>query len=228
MRSKTSTARTAERCEWDGTERRARPRRADDPTPRGNGIPKRNIRLTQAVTAAVSVTAAMLIASVVWLVFLADPPPRDAIHFSAQRVEAVSETGRVSVPVVYGFDEPSILVGDDVPIRGERCVESWVDEPFEARAHMWWERVEPTPGFRVTVLDDFDSEITDLGCVPLTFSNPMPSEVVARIVADQQESEVWRIVGSVDPIGLEGGRVATFATESFIVVNDRPFVEAEG
>ena len=185
-----------------------------------NGKPKKERFLDKAVKLAfpviVTITA-MLLAVIVYDGLIKEPTiePYNPLVWEVQRIERVeTDTGNVNVPFVYGYEQPSISLGETLPARGLRCNND--TEDVDVVASMWWKR-EDVIGDRIVVFEDFPDTIVP-GCITLTFENDIPTEVSGMMVSHEDESQVWKITGSVLPT-KEGGVESTFVTESFILVN---------
>jgi len=189
---------------------------------------KRDVALTRWMTRAViAITcfAAALLGTWAAITFFSTDS-KDVFAFELQSIEAVADDGTLTIPRVDGYDQPSVTVHESVPVRGSRCTLEPYGGGIDVTANVWWERLEPAPGLFVHDLVDFDTTVENGDCITLEFLNPMPPQVSAHIIADNNQVERWRITGSVEPL-LADTNTALFETESFLIINDHDPVVTE-
>lgn len=148
----------------------------------------------------------------VWSLWIRDVPV-DIISFDTQVVEELLPDGSSAIPQIEGYAKPSIMAGDEVPVRGLHCVAG--NREVRVIGSMWWERLDPQ-GFRVLVDDDVPVVLAP-GCETFRYSNPMPAVVSAAVNASGDDVQTWRITGTVTPISVNGKRVG-WETETFLIV----------
>ena len=148
----------------------------------------------------------------VWSLWIRDVPV-DLISFDTQIVEQVLEDGSYAIPQVEGYEKPSVMAGDDIPVRGLHCVAG--SQVVRVIGSMWWESTDPQ-GTRIPVDEDVPG-ILNYGCETFRYSNPMPEAVIDRVNASGDDAQTWRITGTVTPINVNGKQVS-WETETFLIV----------
>lgn len=148
----------------------------------------------------------------VWSLWIRETPV-DIVSFDTQVIEELLDDGSFGIPQVEGYEKPSIMVGEEVPVRGLHCVAG--NQEVRVIGSMWWESINPQ-GFRVLVDEDVPG-ILNYGCETFRYRNPMPEAVVERVNTSGDAAQAWRIVGTVTPINVNGKQVS-WETEIFLIV----------
>jgi hypothetical protein len=170
----------------------------------------RNVTFLASLAVATAVGVFTTVA--VWSLWIRDVPV-DVISFDTQVIEELLPDGSYAIPQVEGYNKPSVMVGDDVPVRGLHCVAG--NREVSAIGSMWWERLDPQ-GLRVLVDDDVPV-VLENGCETFRYSNPMPAVVSAAVNTSGDDAQTWRITGTVTPISVNGKKVS-WETETFLIV----------
>jgi len=120
-------------------------------------------------------------------------PDGALVSYSIQEVERVTpESGEIYVPLLDGYQQPAICIGDTVPTRG--TVTNSTDHPLEIAGSLVWEHIPPGP--RVQVIADVPA-VQPPGTRSVFYENTIPPSVVEMTLAEG-EASLWRITGLVE------------------------------
>lgn len=155
-----------------------------------------------------------------------DIPEPPAIQYDPVRILEVTSSGLVRVPQVDGFDKPSLMVGDDVPLEFSRCADFGDDvDMITALSTTYW--VNQDSGDEFLHADPVEVELS-AGCITVRVALGMPNAVAVANVGNFAASAdelptlgTWTITGTLDPVDDEFDAVS-WRTEQFFLVNAVP------
>jgi hypothetical protein len=151
------------------------------------------------------------------------PVPPPAIDYDAVRIVGTTVGGLVRIPQVPGYEQPSVLVGDDVPLEFSRCADFGEAETIDAIAETWWVTED---GDRIPHAPPVEVEIA-AGCTTLRVALAMPNAVaVANVDAfadldDLPDARLWTLEGLISPVDADYDP-SLWVSEPFLIVNTDP------
>lgn len=138
-----------------------------------------------------------------------------ALEYKEVSVKTVTPGGTVKIPQVPGYEAPSVMVGQSVPLFFRQC--SLVDEEFEIIFDT--EFIHHATGLIYPVAVQGEGVVTP-GCNQIRVDVPMPDNMVRDIMSQTQDvGDEWSFDGHVQPT-LSSAEVTDFRSERFVVVRE--------
>lgn len=160
------------------------------------------------------------------LYLITRPPKFQPLTYSTVKIMRVDPSGAVVIPQVEGNAAPSILASDRVvPFAMEQC--SSHDETFRARFKTWFVDLETGDRFQFSA-GGTEIDITP-GCESPRFELGLSRELLYHINSRGLALNTptrWRVEGEGLPTDQDNAVPSYWETETFLIISDRPTLEA--
>lgn len=162
---------------------------------------------------------AVVVLATIWS--LTRPAEFQPTSYETGKIAYVDNSGVTAIPQVEGYDAPSVLPTEAVPVLLGRCSTS--EDDYDAVASIWFQNVDTQERFyhssRLPLLVTPE-------CTEVRVSFEIPRQLITSIAVfaatePREDESAWFISAEVKATG-PGGGVARWQTETFRIINDPP------
>lgn len=165
----------------------------------------------------------VVVAATVWS--LTRPAEFQPTTYETGKIASIDKIGVTSIPQVEGYDAPSVVSSEPVPVLLGRC--STHAEDYQAVANIWFQNVGTQERFYHST--NLDLTVTP-ECTEIRVAFEIPRKLITSVVfastEPQEDESEWFISAEVKATG-PGGGVARWQTETFKIINDASALEED-